>query len=386
MDVDLTDRQVAVRAGARAFAEAELAPHARANDRAARCDPALIRRMGEAGWLGVPLPEEYGGRGLDHTAYALATEEIGRVDSSMRTALSITCSLVAKTVLAWGTEAQRRRWLPGLANGEVIGCFGLTEPQSGSDAAGLATAARRDAGGGWVLDGRKMWIGNGGVADLALIVAQADPALDHRGMAAFLVPTATPGFRAEEIEGKLGLRAASTARLFLDGVRVGPDALLGEVGQGFRVAMSALDDGRFSVAAGCVGIMQASLDAALDYAGKREAFDQPVASFQLVQELLADIAVDTEAARLLVLRAARLKDRGLPNTVETSMAKLFASEAAVRAANAAIQVHGGNGYFDEYPVERYLRDARVATLYEGTTQIQKLIIGKHLTGIDAISR
>jgi alkylation response protein AidB-like acyl-CoA dehydrogenase len=386
VDVDLTDQQIAVRKAAREFAEAELAPSARANDRAARCDPALIRRMGDAGWLGVPLPEAYGGRELDHVCYALVTEEVGRVDSSLRTAISITCSLVAKTILAWGTDEQKDRWLPGLASGAVLGCFGLTEPQSGSDAAGLATAASRAPGGGWVLRGRKMWIGNGGVADLALIIAQTDPSLHHDGMAAFLVPTDTPGFRAEEIEGKLGLRAASTARLFLDGVKVGPDALLGEVGQGFKVAMSALDNGRFSVAAGCVGIMQASLDAALDYAGKRDAFDKPIASFQLVQELLADVAVETDAARLLVLRAARLKDRGLPSTVETSMAKLFASEAAVRAANAAIQVHGGNGYFDEYPVERYLRDARVATLYEGTTQIQKLIIGKHLTGIDAISR
>jgi alkylation response protein AidB-like acyl-CoA dehydrogenase len=384
VDLCLTGRQQEVQRAAREFAERELAPHARDNDRAQRVPVELVRRMGEAGWLAPALPEAYGGRGLDMISYALVTEEIGRVDSSLRTAVSITCSLVSLTVLAWGTQEQQRRWLPELASGRALGCFGLTEPQSGSDAAGLTTRAKRD-GDGWVLHGRKMWIGNGGIADVALIVAQTDPGQGHRGMAVFLVPTDAPGFGREEITGKLGLRAASTARLALDGVRVGPQALLGEVGQGFKVAMSALDNGRYSVAAGCVGIMQASLEAATAYAGRRQAFDRPIAAFQLVQELLADIAVETEAARLLVWKAGDLKDRGEPSTAATSMAKLYASEGAVRAANAAIQVHGGYGYFDEYPVERYLRDARVATLYEGTTQIQKLIIGRHLTGLDAIS-
>jgi alkylation response protein AidB-like acyl-CoA dehydrogenase len=311
-------------------------------------------------------------------------EEIGRGDSSTRTVVSVQTSLVCSSIERWGSEEQKREWLPRLCAGEALGCFGLTEPDTGSDAASLRTRAER-SGGGWRLTGQKQWISLGNYAEVALVFAQTNPEEGHRGLACFLVPTATPGFSTAEVHGKLGLRAADTAELSLDGVEVGDQALLGEVGDGFRVAMSALDSGRFSVAAGCVGICQGCVEASVAYATERRQFDRPIASFQLVQEMIADMVVDADAARALVWRAAGVKDAGLPSTTETSVAKLYATEAAVRSANAAIQVHGGSGYVDDYPVERYLRDARVTTLYEGTSQIQKLIIGRAATGVNAMA-
>src|SRR5829696_7895012 len=368
IDFEPSDEQRLIRDAAREFADREIVPRARDMDRAGELDPELIRRLGETGYLGAIVAERYGGRGLNHRGYALIVEEIGRGDSSARTVVSVQTSLVCSSIERWGSEEQKQRWLPRLCAGEALGCFGLTEPDTGSDAAGLSTRAER-AGGGWVLTGRKQWISLGTRAEVALVFAQTDPSLGHRGLAAFLVPTAADGFAATAIHGKLGLRAADTAELWLDGVEVGDDALLGEVGDGFKVAMSALDSGRFSVAAGCVGICQGCVDASVVYATQREQFDRPLARFQLVQEMIADMVVDTEAARGL----------GRPSTTETSIAKLFATEASVRSANAAIQVHGASGYVDDYPVERYLRDARVTTLYEGTSQIQKLIIGRAVT-------
>ena len=259
----------------------------------------------------------------------------------------------------------------------------MTEPNTGSDAANLSTRAKKTDG-GWSISGQKQWISMGNYAKLALVFAQTDPEKKHKGLAAFLVPTDSDGFSSSEIHGKLGLRASDTAELSLDSVEVPDEALLGEVGDGFKVAMSALDSGRFSVAAGCVGICQGCVDASVEYSKQRIQFDRPIASFQLVQEMIADMVVDTQAARQLVWQAGWLKDNGRPNTMETSVAKLFATEAAVRSANAAIQVHGGSGYVDDYPVERYLRDARVTTLYEGTSQIQKLIIGRAMTGVNAM--
>jgi hypothetical protein len=322
--------------------------------------------------------------GVDAVSYALIIEEIARADSSVRSIISVNCSLVGLTILKWGTEVQKQRWLPKIASGESLGCFGLTEPGSGSDAASLQTRARRN-GDGWVLNGTKMFITNGTVAGVALIMAQTDPSLGPKGIAAFLVPTDTPGFTANEIHGKLGLRASSTAELVLEDVRVSADAMLGEIGDGMKVALSALDNGRVGLGASCVGLAQACLDAALAYAKERQQFGKPIAGFQLVQEMLAEMHVEIEAARLLVWRAASLKDKGVRNTLEASVAKFYASEAAVKCSNLAIQVHGGYGYIDEYPVGRYLRDARVTTLYEGTSQIQKLIIGRHLTGESAFS-
>ena len=384
MSFDLSPEQAMIRRTARDFAERETIPGARERDRGEIFPHDIIAKLGALGFLGPTVPEKYGGMGLDFISEAVIFEEIGRADSSIRTTLSVQISLTELPILRWGTEDQKRRYLPRLASGEWLGCFGLTEPGVGSDASNLATRAARD-GDEWVLNGRKMWISNGGVAKLALVFAQTDPALQHKGLAAFLVETDAPGFSAPSIHGKLGLRSSNTAELVLEDVRVPADNMLGDIGQGFQIAMSALDDGRFGVASGCVGLIQACVDASTKYAQERHAFGQPIAGFQLVQELIADMVLDLETARLLVYRAGYLKNKGVKNTRETSLAKWHASESAVRAALNAIQVHGGYGYSDEYPVERYLRDAKVATLYEGTTQIQKLIVGRYTTGIDAIA-
>jgi alkylation response protein AidB-like acyl-CoA dehydrogenase len=321
--------------------------------------------------------------GLELLTYALVVEEIGRADSNVRGIVSVSNGLYGKSVARWGSEEQKARLLPGLASGEALGCYALTEPGAGSDPGGLETRAERD-GDAWVLSGQKIFITLGSWAAHALVFARTGEA-GPRGITCFVVPTDAAGFEARPIKGKLGLRAQDTAELYLDGVRVGADDVLGELGGGFKVAMSALDHGRISLGAGCVGIAQACLDASIAYTKERRQFGRPVASFQLVQELLADIAVEAEAARLLVWRAAATADRGERHTVEASYAKYFASEVAVRAANAAVQAHGGYGYVDEYPVGKYLRDARVTTLYEGTSQIQKLLIGRALTGENAFA-
>jgi alkylation response protein AidB-like acyl-CoA dehydrogenase len=384
VDLDLTDEQRLIAETARDFVDNEVVPRARDNDRAARFDRELAGRLGEMGYLGAPVAEEYGGRGLDYVSYGPIVEEVGRGDSSARTVVSVQTSLVCGSIERWGTEEQKRRWLPRLCSGEALGCFGLTEPDAGSDPSAMRTRAELTEG-GWRLSGQKMWISLGNYADVALIFAQTDPSKRHRGIACFLVPTATKRFSAQEIHGKLGLRASDTASLALDDLELPEDALLGEVGDGFTIAMTALDSGRYSVAAGCVGICEGCVQASTEYAKERHQFGVPIASFQLVQEMIADMVVRRDAARLLVRRAGILKDEGRPNTAETSIAKLYATESAVECANLAIQVHGGSGYVDDYPVERYLRDARVTTLYEGTSQIQKLIIGREATGINAMT-
>jgi butyryl-CoA dehydrogenase len=384
MDFHLNDEQRLIVDAAREFCDREVAPRARDNDRAARFDRELASKLGQVGYLGAPVAEEYGGRGLDYIGYGLIVEQVGRADSSARTVVSVQTSLVCGSIERWGTEEQKREWLPRLCAGEALGCFALTEPDTGSDAANLRTRAKRTDG-GWTITGNKMWISMGNVADLALVFAQTDPEQRHRGIGCFLVPTANEGYSSQEIHGKLGLRSSDTAEISLDEIEVPDDALLGEIGDGFKIAMTALDNGRYSVAAGCVGICDGCVDASVAYATERKQFGVPIASFQLVQELIADMIVRRDAARMLVWRAGELKDRGEPNTVETSMAKLYATEAAVECANAAIQVHGGAGYVDDYPVERYLRDARVTTLYEGTSPIHKLIIGRDATGINAMT-
>ncbi|WP_030460646.1 acyl-CoA dehydrogenase family protein [Kitasatospora sp. NRRL B-11411] len=381
MDLELTEEQAAVRELAAAFTDREIVPFAAEWDRAESIDLGILRKLGDLGFLGLTLPEEYGGSGGDHLAYCLVLEELGRGDSSVRGVVSVTLGLVAKSVNAFGTEEQKRQWLPRLCSGEALGCFALTEPGTGSDAANLTTRAERD-GDDWLISGAKMFITNGTWADVALVFARTGGP-GHRGVTAFLVPTDAPGFERRLVHGKLGLRGQATAELSFDRVRVPDGARLGEVGRGFTVAMAALAKGRMSVAAGCVGIAQAALDAAVRYAGEREQFGKPIAAHQLVQELLADIAVDVDAARLLTWRVADLIDRGQPFATESSVAKLYASEAAVRCANNALQVFGGYGFIDEYPVGKYLRDARVMTLYEGTSQIHKLLIGRSLTGVNA---
>ncbi|MFE7460213.1 acyl-CoA dehydrogenase family protein [Streptomyces sp. NPDC057554] len=382
MNLELSEEQEAVRKLAEDFVAREVAPHVIAWDRAENVDRSIVKKLGALGFLGLTVPEEYGGSGGDHLTYCLVTEELGRGDSSVRGIVSVSLGLVAKTIASWGSEEQKRQWLPRLTSGEAVGCFGLTEPGTGSDAGNLATRAVRD-GGNYVINGTKTFITNGTWADVVLLFARTNDAPGHRGVSAFLVPADTPGLTRRAIHGKLGLRGQATAELVLEDVRVSVDTLLGPEGKGFTVAMSALAKGRMSVAAGCVGIAQAALDAAVRYAGEREQFGKGIAGHQLVQELLSDISVDVEAARLLTWRVADLIDRGQEFATAASQAKLYASEAAVRCASNALQVFGGYGYIDEYPVGKLLRDARVMTLYEGTSQIQKLIIGRALTGVSA---
>jgi alkylation response protein AidB-like acyl-CoA dehydrogenase len=384
MDFDLSDEQKLVRETARSFTDNEIVERARENDRNEHFDLDLVAKIAQQGYLGAIVPREYGGAGLDYLTYGLIVEEIGRGDSAMRTVISVQTSLVCSAILRWGTEEQKQKYLPKLCSGEWLGCFALTEPDTGSDAANQRTRARQENG-GWVINGAKMFISLANHAKLALVFAQTDPEKGHRGLACFLVETDQQGFQPQTIHHKMGLRGSDTAAISLDDVHAPDDAMLGEIGDGFKVAMSSLDSGRFSVAAGCVGICQGCVDASVRYSKERQQFGKPIASFQLVQAMIADMVVETDAARMLVWRSGFLKDSGKPNTTETSIAKLYATEAAVRCANTAIQVHGGSGYVDDHPVERYFRDVRVTTLYEGTSQIQQLIIGRAVTGINALT-
>jgi alkylation response protein AidB-like acyl-CoA dehydrogenase len=383
MDLTLTAEQQSFRTIVREFLEREVVPHRARWDREEGVDLALIPRMGEIGIFGLTVPEEWGGAGADYLTYALMMEELGRADSAVRGIASVSLGLVATPIASHGTDEQKRQWLRPLAEGETLGCFGLTEPDTGSDAGQLRTRAERQ-GEDYVINGSKMFITNGTWADVCLLFARTGGPGPH-GISAFLVPTSTPGFTRREIRGKLGLRGQATAELTLTDVTVPAASLLGDEGQGFTIAMKALDKGRVSVAAGCVGIVQACLDAVVDYTRTRTQFGRPIAGFQLVQDMIAEISVDADAARLLVWRAADLIERGERFGVAASKAKYFASEAAVRAANLAIQAFGGYGYIDEYPVQKLMRDARVMTLYEGTSQMQKLLIGRAETGISAFT-
>jgi alkylation response protein AidB-like acyl-CoA dehydrogenase len=383
VDLSLTEEQSAFKALARDFLEREAVPYRQQWDRDESVDLAIIPKMAGIGFFGLTIPEEYGGLGGDYVTYVLGMEELGRADSALRGIVSVSNGLVGKSILGFGTEEQKQEWLPRIASASSLGCFGLTEPDTGSDAGNLSARATRD-GSDYVLNGQKLFITNGTWADIALVFARTSDD-GPRGVTAFLVPTDTPGFEAREIKGKLGLRGQATAELFLSDVRLPESARLGAEGEGFKIAMSSLDKGRVSVAAGCVGLVQACLESSVSYATSRTQFGRPIAGFQLVQDMIADISLDADAARLLVWRAADLIDRGLDFRVAASKAKLYASEAAVRAANHCIQVYGGAGYVDEYPAAKYLRDARVMTLYEGTSQVQKLLIGRAETGISAFT-
>ncbi len=349
-------------------------------DRAGQMRPGLIQALAGQGLLGAPLPVEYGGQGLDPLSLALIYEELGQADSSVRGFMTVHTSLVALTILAWGNEAQKAECLPRLARGEWVGCYCLTEPNAGSDAASLQTTAR-ESGDEFVLNGEKIWITNGGIADIAVVFATLDPTAGRKGITAFLVPSNSAGFRRDKMPGEaLGHRAADHAHIHFEECRVPRSALLGEVGSGFRVAMSALDRGRLGVAAGAVGLGQASLDASLAFARSRRQFGQRIGDFEMIQASLADMAAEVQAARLLVYQAAWLQGQGLPARRETSIAKLFAVEAAVKASSEAVLIHGGRGYSDEYPVERYFRDAKGLQIYEGTAHIQRLVIARDLLG------
>jgi alkylation response protein AidB-like acyl-CoA dehydrogenase len=342
----------------------------------------LVEGMARLGFLGVFVPEELGGAGLDFWAYIALLEEMGGY-ASLRSVLSVQQSLVLTPLLAYGTEAQKERYVPRLARGEVLGAYALTEPEAGSDAGSLKTRAYRD-GDFYVLEGQKTFISHANVAEVFIVFAKTDPDQGSKGISAFLVER-QDGVRTTPLKGKLGLRAADTGMVFLDGVRIPRDRLLGQEGEGFKIALSTLDTGRISLAAGAVGLMQRALDLSLAYAKERRQFGRPIASFQLIQEKLAEMKLDLEASRLLTYQAVWKKLSGERYTLEASMAKLFASEAANRVAYRAIQVHGGYGFFEEYEVARLYRDARILTLYEGTSEVQKLVIGAHLTGIRAFA-
>jgi alkylation response protein AidB-like acyl-CoA dehydrogenase len=380
MNFELTSEQQQIQAQARQFAREEVAPLAREADEKGEFPAHLVRRMGELGFLAGPVEPEYGGMGIDYVSFALVYEELGRIDSSIRGFLAVHAGLVSLCLRDWGTEEQKRRYLPRLATGELIGCYCLTEPNAGSDVASMESTAREEED-SYILNGEKIWITNGNIADVALVFASRDRSARHKGICAFIVETNTPGFRREKMSGKeLGHRASDHARIILEECRVPKSALLGEPGQGFKIGMSALDHGRLGVAAGALGVAQACLDACVEFVRQRRQFGQRIGDFQMIQATIADMAADVEASRLLVYRAAWMKQQGLPTTRETSIAKLFATEAAVRAASEAVLIHGGRGYSNDYPVERYYRDINGLQIYEGTSHIQRIVIARDVSG------
>ncbi|HVR03095.1 MAG TPA: acyl-CoA dehydrogenase [Polyangia bacterium] len=377
MDLDLTAEQTLLRDTARDLAAKEILPRAAEIDRAHEFPRALVSRLGALGLLGVMVPEKWGGAGMDAVSYALALEEISRACASVGVIMSVQNSLVCAPIVTSGTDAQRARWLPGLAVGETIGCFGLSEPEAGSDAAAQRTAAVK-SGAGWVLNGTKNFITNAPAADVILVAAKTDPSQGTKGISIFIVPTDTPGVKIGKPDDKLGIRGAVSAQVFLADATVGLDALLGAEGEGFKIAMRALDGGRIGIAAQAVGIARAAFEDAVRYAQERKTFGQPIAHHQAIQFKLADMSTEIEAARLLLWRAAAKKDTGARYTREAAMAKLFASEVANRAAKEAVQVFGGYGYLADFPAERHFRDAKITEIYEGTSEIQRLVIASSL--------
>jgi alkylation response protein AidB-like acyl-CoA dehydrogenase len=379
MRFDLTDEQAAIQAMAREFAESEIRPIAVEIDRDARFPHETVKRMGELGLMGIAVPERWGGAGSDMVAYVVALEEIARVCASHAVVMSVNNSLYGSPVLAFGTDAQRERFLKPVASGQAHGCFALTEPQAGSDARNQATLARRD-GEHYVITGRKMFITNGREALFALVFAQTDVAAEKRGITAFIVEKGTPGFSVSKTEDKLGIRASDTAELVFDECRVPVSHRIGAEGQGFKIALATLDGGRIGIAAQAVGIAAGAYVRSVAYARERKAFGVAIGQHQMVQWMLADMATTVDGARLLTLKAAALKDAGRPYTLAASMAKLFAAETAMKVTTDAVQVHGGYGYIRETEIERYFRDAKITQIYEGTSQIQKLVIAREVLG------
>lgn len=380
MNFSLSDSQQTIQHRARDFAQTRVAPLARKMDERGTMPMELVRELGALGFLGGPLPNEYGGEGWDAVSLALCYEELGRVDSSVRGLMTVHTSLVSQCILKWGTEEQKEKFLPKLARGEWLGCYALTEPNAGSDAASMETTADEYEN-EFILNGEKIWITNGNIADVAIVFANSNRALKHKGICAFLVETNLDGFTRAKMRGQeLGHRASDHAHIRFENLRVPRAALLGNVGEGFRVAMSALDHGRLGVAAGALGVAQACLDASVEFARTRRQFGQRIGDFEMIQSVIANMAADVDATRMLVYRAAWLKDEGQRATRETSIAKLFATEAAVRAASDAVLLHGGRGYSNEYPVERYYRDIKGLQIYEGTSHIQRIVIARDLIG------
>jgi len=376
-DLTLTAEQEQVQRTARAFASEKVLPRAAEIDEQARIPRELISEMGALGFMGICVPERYGGSQLDMLTYVLVAEEINRACASTGVVLCTHVSLAIDPILRFGTEAQKARFIPGLARGERIGCFALSEPASGSDAAAMRTSARRD-GDAWVLNGTKNFITNGSIADVAVVFAQTDPAAHQKGIAAFIVEKGTPGFGVGKLERKLGIRGSDTAQLVFQDCRVSAVNLLGEVGEGLRIALSTLDGGRISIAAQAVGIARACLEDALAYAKEREAFGKKIADFQAIQWKLADMATEIDAARLLTWRAAALKDADQDHILAAAEAKLFASDVAVKASRDCVQIFGGYGYLKDFPAERHYRDAKITEIYEGTSEIMNLVIADEL--------
>jgi butyryl-CoA dehydrogenase len=372
-----TEDQLAVQKTAREFAQGEVLPKAAEIDREHRHPTELVKRMAELGFLGMAVPDQYGGAGLDNVSYALSMEEIARACASTAVIMSVNNSLVCDPIYRFGTEAQKQEWLAPLASGTRLGCFALSEPEAGSDAAAQKTTATPDKD-GWILQGTKNWITNGPVADVCVLFAMNDRAAGHKGISAFIVPMKHPGVRTGTPDDKLGIRGSKSSQIFLDDVRLPGSHLLGEVGGGFKIAMSTLDGGRIGIAAQALGIARAALEDSLAYAQQRRTFGKPIAQHQAIAFKLADMATEIDAARLLTLRAAWLKDHKQPYGKEAAMAKLYASDVANRAAREAIQIFGGNGYVTEYPVERHFRDAKITEIYEGTSEIQRLVIAGYL--------
>jgi len=377
MQFDFTADQLHLRRTVREFAEAEIAPHAARWDEDQTFPVELIPQLAKLGLLGVIFPEDLGGAGLTYIDYALVIEELARVDGSVGLIVAAHTSLCTNHIYKCGTPEQQRTWVPKLATGEWLGCWSLTEPEAGSDAAGTRTTARLD-GDCWVLNGAKTFTTNAHRADVCVAMASTERALGHHGISAFVIPTTTPGFGLGRKENKLGMRASDTGEVLFNECRLPQTQLLGKRGEGFIDSLKVLDGGRVSIAALSVGLAQGAYEAALRYAKQRKQFGRPISEFQTIQNKLADMGTEIEAARLMTLRAGWLLDQGRRNTKEASMAKLYASEAAVRAAGEALQIHGGYGFTKDYPVERFYRDVKVCTIGEGTSEIQRLVIARHL--------
>ncbi len=373
-----SEDQLAVQTTARDFATSEVLPKAAEIDREHRHPAELVKRMAELGFLGIAIPEEYGGAGLDHVSYALAMEEVSRACASTGVIMSVNNSLVCDPIYRFGTEEQKREWLVPLAAGKLLGCFALSEPEAGSDAAAQKTVAVKD-GDEWVINGTKNWITNGPVADVCVLFTMNDKAAGHKGITAFILPMKAKGVRVGQPDDKLGIRGSKSSQIYLDDVRLSEAHLLGQMGGGFKIAMSTLDGGRIGIAAQALGIARAALEDSLAYAQQRRTFGKPIAQHQAIQFKLADMATEIDAARLLTLRAAYLKDQKQPYGKEAAMAKLYASDVANKCAREGIQIFGGNGYVTEYPMERHFRDAKITEIYEGTSEIQRLVIAGHLS-------
>lgn len=377
MDIHLSEEQQQIRELAREFANRELAPKAREWDEEQKFPAEAVRQLGELGLMGIAVPTEWGGSGMDNVSYALAMEEISRGCASTGVTMSVNNSLYCDPVLKFGSDEQKEEFLTPYASGEKLGCFGLTEPQAGSDAAAQKTIAVRH-GDEYVINGSKNWITNGPVADAIVLFTMTEPEKGNRGITAFVVPTDTPGFILAKKDAKLGICASPSCSIFFEDMKVPAKYLLGGEGQGFKVAMSTLDGGRIGIAAQALGIAQAAFEKARDYSKERKSFDRPISEHQAIQFMLADMATELDAARLLVLRAAELKNRGGRYSKESAMAKLYASEMSHRVTHKAIQIYGGYGFSKEYDVERHYRDSRITELYEGTSEIQRIVIAANV--------